>query len=459
MVLFRVFSLLITFSVFISADITIYRPRTLKDSIVQRYDKNSIPISIANFGNPPYGRKIIGKVYLPNEGERLGCLPFTNLTVHQPEEFQASFLIVEIGRCPNTLKVKHAQEIGVNCVIIANSMDGDINEHVLSDDGVGTDVNIPSALITKSDGHDIINEIISGEIVEIGLEFSMRKSYLHVELGLWMSSDNLKILDFVSELYDTINEVDFSLVTFSPNYVHWRCSVCADNNFTSPVDNCLSGGRYCAADPDGLGPLTGKSIVAEDLRQKCLWMTSEAKGSHKVWFKYMSLFRKRCISSFTEECSKKIINEIGMDYKDIDKCIKDSTEGGKNVTMDDNSILRQERRKWKHSGVQFYPAIVINNQTYMGNWDSKDVLDAICSAFEETPQSCFDNGYGSDWPENQYMVSMTTLIMILLGFFCLLIFALLYYRLRARSQMKQEMRRQINQAVTQYFALQDINTS
>ena len=30
--------------------------------------------------------------------------------------------------------------------------------------------------------------------------------------------------------------------------------------------NCVSGGRYCAPDPDGVGVLTGRDVLYEDLR-------------------------------------------------------------------------------------------------------------------------------------------------------------------------------------------------
>jgi len=32
----------------------------------------------------------------------------------------------------------------------------------------------------------------------------------------------------------------------------------------------VSGGRYCAPDPDGAGVLSGRDIVMEDLRQLCI---------------------------------------------------------------------------------------------------------------------------------------------------------------------------------------------
>jgi len=48
--------------------------------------------------------------------------------------------------------------------------------------------------------------------------------------------------------------------------VTWVCHTCQVADFTQQEEDCLSNGRYCATDPDGLGPLQGKSIVLETLR-------------------------------------------------------------------------------------------------------------------------------------------------------------------------------------------------
>lgn len=171
----------------------------------------------------------------------------------------------------------------------------------------------------------------------------------------------------------------------------------------------------------------------------------------------MKNYHQKCRDRISAECSKKIMNDISADHNKVLKCIEDNTMG-EDIKISDNSLLKQERFKWKNSGIQFYPAITINNQTYKGNWDSESVLDAICSAFEKTPQSCFDNGYSTDWQSGGFMVGPGTLILVLLLLFSVFIIVLLIYRYRSKNQMKHEMRRQINQAVTQYFALQDVSS-
>lgn len=55
-------------------------------------------------------------------------------------------------------------------------------------------------------------------------------------------------------------------VDFNPRYVQSECEACKKLNWSISNDDCLSGGRYCATDPDGTGPLLGRDVVFEDLR-------------------------------------------------------------------------------------------------------------------------------------------------------------------------------------------------
>jgi hypothetical protein len=49
------------------------------------------------------------------------------------------------------------------------------------------------------------------------------------------------------------------------------CSYCSKNDYKTVIDECVSGGRYCAPDPDSSGPLIGRDVVMEDLRQICIF--------------------------------------------------------------------------------------------------------------------------------------------------------------------------------------------
>jgi hypothetical protein len=94
---------------------------------------------------------------------------------------------------------------------------------------------------------------------------------------------------------------------------------CEFDNFSKPEIDCLGGGRYCAPDPDGPGPITGRKIVQEDLRQLCMFdqIKDDSKVlSYKNYFKFQERFAKECgLADYTKKCSEKIIKSLGFDIK------------------------------------------------------------------------------------------------------------------------------------------------
>jgi PA domain len=72
------------------------------------------------------------------------------------------FFIVERGDCSFVKKVRNMENIGVAVGIIINDSDEDINNIVLSDDGTGGGLRIPSMLITKTDGKKLLDFIKRG---------------------------------------------------------------------------------------------------------------------------------------------------------------------------------------------------------------------------------------------------------------------------------------------------------
>ena len=100
-------------------------------------------------------------------------------------------------------------------------------------------------------------------------------------------------------------------VQFTPHYVTWFCHACkvSDPSFSTTMKDCLSGGRYCATDPDGLGELTGNNIVIESLREKCIF-----EADSDLWWTYMEAFNRICIEDtsksmnywFTQDCVKAV---------------------------------------------------------------------------------------------------------------------------------------------------------
>jgi hypothetical protein len=71
--------------------------------------------------------------------------------------FAPPFMIADRGGCPFVQKVRNMEEAGVAMGIVVDNSDEDISEIVMSDDGTGAGIRIPSVLISKNDGQKLID--------------------------------------------------------------------------------------------------------------------------------------------------------------------------------------------------------------------------------------------------------------------------------------------------------------
>lgn len=450
-------TLLALFTV-VSAKIFVYGPEGLRGQIQNAHKKNEIPSSLANFGNPPYGSVIVGRLFEPvNHNDRTGCgaiIPM-DFSYGDPDYVVTPILLLERGNCPFVQKIRHAQDIGASAVIISDTSDEDVTNIVMSDDGTGTNLNIPSFLIGKSDGAllrgALMQEGMRG-LVSLTLTFEMKQGVGNVTYEIWMSSDQEVARTFLNDFAGYARKLK-DVTVMTPHYVLWYCSDCRKAGYTIDNPDCLSSGRYCAPDPDGTGPLTGKHIVFEDLRQICIYKEDKEK-----WWDYIQEMNKTCpTSKFNTNCYRNAISESEIDAQKIEKCMNESFSMPGNHSSD-NKLLKKERDELIKAGIFFFPAIIVNSQTMRGDIEAQEVMQAICAGFKDAPAACkgildphppATPGYETEG------VSMTTLIVVVALAVLLLVAVLVVYRMWLKREMNSELKKQINQAVGQYFALAD----
>ena len=427
-------------------DLKIYSPV----SLINEFPNNSIQYSLANFGHIPYGRTLIGPLRLSNPFN--ACSPINTLT---NDENESPFLLIKRGNCTFVTKVKYAQLSGAKIAIIMDDRDELSEEITMIDDGYSYSLRIPSIFIEKKDGDQLYSYLTSSDSqknnIVLTLTFDVQKSQ-NLEYAFWLSTSNRNSFKLVREFepyYGRISDKS----KFVPHYNIWVCEVCARNNFTLDTpDNCISGGRYCCIDPDGRGPATGAQVVLEDLRQICIYRTHP-----DLWWKYMIKFDIECIEiQVVEDCSKKIMKEVDIDAEKVDNCFKDSflTSNKINYETDDNWILMNETKLIRQMCIQFWPTVTVNNVSYKGNLEGKNVFEAVCSLYPEAdiPETCNEVlGIQSHEHSEGLNVSLILIMVIscLILFFLFLVFI---YRRWVRSQLTNEMSSQVNQMVTQYIA-------
>lgn len=67
------------------------------------------------------------------------------------------FMVAARGGCTFVTKVRNMEDIGVAVGIVIDNDKEDVNDIIMTDDGSGAGIRIPSMLISKKDGNKLID--------------------------------------------------------------------------------------------------------------------------------------------------------------------------------------------------------------------------------------------------------------------------------------------------------------
>lgn len=114
--------------------------------------------------------------------------------------------------------------------------------------------------------------------------------------------------------------------------------------------------------------------------------------NYDLWFRYMISMREVIDSheGLQEATSDEILKKLGF-RKMVVKHIKDCTRISYEQT--NNRILFRDREWQNLMRVTTHPSITINNATYLGDLDGKDLATALCASFNERPEVCYDQAF------------------------------------------------------------------
>eukprot|EP00397_Hematodinium_sp_SG-2012_P008841 GEMP01008910.1.p1 GENE.GEMP01008910.1~~GEMP01008910.1.p1 ORF type:complete len:527 (+),score=77.44 GEMP01008910.1:84-1664(+) len=411
-------TVLLTFPLMTSAQIRIASPSYLASRFNYTGVKGSIASSTATFGAPYYGERIMGtlKYAAPLNNDHPHCKRegYTDI-----EKFAASMnqssseevedstkpkerfvIVVRRGGCTFVTKVRVAQELGASAVIVVDSKYSwigpkTVQSMVMSADAYGTHIRIPSVFVCHQDGQRLIEGIESSSappMVEMSWDVPQSAVAL---VDLWMSSASREAYVFLKEFRPVAESLLYDM-QFVPHFQIY--SYGSDYN-----EECAYGAtRFCAPDPDMGGPIKGKDVVAEDLRQLCLWEAtaegdptstkvtiheknkpSEKEVRHsKIYWAYVSIIHDRCRLDAKDPsklfgnkgCSEAVMVEVGVSVSDVNKCIKDN-----GMTL---LAMQLNNRAWGSY------ALRINSWRYKGPIETTLVKKAICSSYITPPEAC-----------------------------------------------------------------------
>ena len=255
-------------------------------------------------------------------------------------------------------------------------------------------ITIPAAFITKSDGQALKDLLRRGEAYVVMDWADVLPKATRVEWEFWSNSNDMcgAVCDvqkeFIKEFVPAARELDDgNWTSFTPHYIVWVCPP-SYRDSDECRSQCTHHGRYCTPDPDGSieKGYSGADIVAENLRQLCVFKIAAAAGRPWVWWDYVTRFGEECTmagGNYGPACAEKVFAGVGggKDWgslADLHACVGD-------VRADaDNALMEAEMARQRGGGdtgeVYILPTLRINKRQYRGKLAYADVLRAICAA-------------------------------------------------------------------------------
>lgn len=192
-----------------------------------------------------------------------------------------------------------------------------------------------------------------------------------------MSSYDEKSYDFLLKFRKFHSKMPRDAGSFTPRFALWVCQTCKDANYTLSSDSCLSNGRYCLQhESKSVNTVLGSEVVFEDLTQLCLYDLDQGK-----WWSYIEDFLSSCMRSrFSHDlrtCSEELYTRHHYDKEKVQMCINDSfvDRALTNKHDGENVLLGRELKSFMNEGIQSWPTLRINNETYrVGLWGFLGVI-------------------------------------------------------------------------------------
>lgn len=136
--------------------------------------------------------------------------------------------------------MSEAEYNGFAAAIVVDNVDWEDVEYVImSDDGYGEGISIPSMLISKADGELLKNFLHSSAQEEIeklvlNVSFEIAAPDNSVDYQLWYTSSDDRSLDFLADMGAYAPKLG-SKANFTPRFVYWECLFCDQKLL---ADNC-----------------------------------------------------------------------------------------------------------------------------------------------------------------------------------------------------------------------------
>ena len=465
---------------FINCGLSIAQP----ESLANKFFNSEIEAIYGDFGSIDLGFEALGSVWIMPHGENskdilspdYACYSLKDIKILKDNYNFANFnvVLVDRGSCSFPKMAKEVEKIGGDMILIVNNEPGSVSGYkVTNDDGRGSEVSIPVAMISYNDGKTIMDYIINHpkENVYLNIEIGLNQRN-KVKIDLFTNILNLESFKFLSEFQSYYNLLD-KYIDMNIYYLTPRLDGLLQSQKST---DCLKEGLFCQKNTNTKinKDITGVDLIYESLYHQCMFQKSK-----KSYFNIISQYTEMCLNheKYSKFCGLELFNadmrEIIMDCvfnsfgnSDYEKKWEKPEEIKKKlgeINSNTNTILVDNRLKETQYNVKSYPDIYINDIKYEERISSMYVFDAICQAFSPKPEPCEkyivrptqNEKEGIPW----YDIVLIILLIILLNVvFYYLVRRCILKRLNSRINVdKNELSGQINSVISSYFSLREMS--
>jgi hypothetical protein len=382
--------------------------------LVNYFETSEIKSEISNYGFYQKDTSRLGKLIIPKTKltgcEELKREDFDPEQLKNQNPMAGYFLMLERGECSFPQKIENAQNFGATAVIISDYNEAaelGSTKTMTPNDGT-LRAHIPAIEVEYQHTKTLKKFYAMGETIYLNLNMDWKPEDNNVEVDLWYSSS----LDLGMKLANEFSALSYSFTNdhakkplFTPRVATYSCQDCSQE---IKDRNCVSDGAYCAytpkfveeyglSKPDSNFSLTGREIMIQSLREKCLHqLISDKYKSEGVLFWTMFHYLEKCFvdegvqAKSLDDCYdwSTVIIDGNEEVSYINDCVRDSFKGSDETMESDNLILRADREWAEKFGLKLHPSIIINGHTYYGDVTGQNLALAICDAYKEAPDEC-----------------------------------------------------------------------
>ena len=309
--------------------------------------------------------------------------------------------MVREGNCSYFDKVRNIENSGGHLAIIISESEEPVSGIFLSEEGLGSDINIPAILISKKDGQKLADYYVRHPtkegIRDIRLEVQFQNENLDntVRYDVWYSPDQDSAYSFFKdfkELQKALGEQAILNIHFF-TYPHFTYVP----NKRVKIENCFGSGLYCTR-PGKSNSGNGAEIIRESIRQKCIYkycFENKNKKKQNSFWNYVDTFYDKCVyeKKIDTSCSESIMKKVGVPVKEIQQCYEESFIGNKKQNDYEyylkNKFLDKEYELRKKNFISKSPSITINDRVYLGSWRADYVFESLCASLIKKPELCY----------------------------------------------------------------------